>query len=135
MPNSDVHRLGSVAFMSVSIAFVAGRTAMHIVSVRDSPAELAIRLTEPRFPAQGSKSAGGDRSFVGSIRISRISVPLRATNIKNIWHVPRLFHFRLDESRKRSGLCVVQLPVGARPFDGQGSEGSYMNAKTRRKIE
>jgi hypothetical protein len=55
---------------------------MHIVSVRFPLAELAIRPTGPRFPAQGSKSAGSDRSFVGSVRISRISVPLRATNIK-----------------------------------------------------
>jgi hypothetical protein len=57
----------------------SGSNGMHIVRVRFLPAELATRLTAPRFPAQRSTSALSDRSFVASIRISRISVPLRAS--------------------------------------------------------
>jgi hypothetical protein len=94
---------------------------MHSVSLAVPPAELATQLTASRFPAQRSESAGRDRSLVGSIRIHRVSVQHLIVNIafKKIWHVPRLFHLRLNESRKRSGLCVIQSPVGARPSGGQ----------------
>jgi hypothetical protein len=62
----------------------AGRSAMHIVRVRIPPAELATRLTEPRFPAQRSKSAGSDWSLVTSGRMHRVSVHFFAANITSI---------------------------------------------------
>ena len=57
---------------------------MHIISVPFPPAELATRLTEPRVPAQRSKSASSDSSLAVSLRIHRISVPLRAAKPHSI---------------------------------------------------